>query len=178
MRLFVSVILSSDIKKELFNIQNKIPSNFAKIKWISKKNLHLTLKFIGEVNESVYEKIISRLNKIKFDSFEVELDNLSFLVRNKDIKVIWVDIFPKDKIIKIQQKIDQELLDLFKSDQTFLPHLTLGRVKFTKRKDKFLKLLKEIKIDKLKFQINTFCLVESKVTKDGSNYAILKEFNK
>jgi 2'-5' RNA ligase len=89
-----------------------------------------------------------------------------------------VEIFPKKKIIELQQKIDQELLDIFNFDQYFSPHLTLGRVKKIKKKEIFESTISEIKIKNKKFEINKFYLIESKVTKDGSKYVILNEFNK
>tara|TARA_Y100000034_G_scaffold132665_1_gene196207 strand:+ start:1083 stop:1727 length:645 start_codon:yes stop_codon:yes gene_type:complete len=178
MRLFIGLILPSKIRDELFKVHKKISPDISKIKWISKKNLHLTLKFLGDVEKDVLSLIIKKLNKIKFDPFEVRLGNLNFFAKNGYVKIIWTEIIPKKEIIKLQQKIDQELLDIFKFDQNFSPHLTLGRVKKIKKKEKFTKMLNDIKISNAQFKINNFYLIESKLTKDGSNYVIFKEFNK
>ncbi len=178
MRLFVGSILPEEIRAELFNFQKKVSSKYAKIKWISKKNLHLTLKYLGEVDKKKLEIIYERLEKIKFDPFELSLGKLNFFERNGHMKVLWVEITPKEKVIKLQQRIDEELLSNFKSDQSFSPHLTLGRIKTIKHEDKFSKVLKEAKIVKKIFSIDNFYLIESKLTKDGPVYNVLKEFNK
>ena len=122
--------------------------------------------------------LIKKLKSIKFDSFEVRLGNLSFFTKYGEANIIWSGITPKKEIIKLQQKIDQELLSIFKSDQGFNPHLNLGRVKKIKKKEKFVKLFKEIHMINKKFKIDNFYLIESRLTKDGSNYKILNKFNK
>ena len=67
MRVFISVDLPKEGRDELYRIQKLINPSLAKIKWVPKKNIHLTLKFIGEV-ESI-DEIHERLSKIKFNPF-------------------------------------------------------------------------------------------------------------
>ncbi|MCD4759367.1 RNA 2',3'-cyclic phosphodiesterase [archaeon] len=175
MRLFIAVELPKEVKEELYRIQKLIKPSLAKIKWVPKKNLHLTLKFIGETEVSV-EEISERLSKIKFDSMKVGLDNFGVFSKGNETKVLWVDIKPGGEVIELQQKVDSELFSLFKKDQKFKLHLTLGRVKFVKKKEEFLKVLKEIEVKHIEFEINEFKLMESKLSKDGSKYIVLKEY--
>ncbi len=175
MRLFVAAELPQEIKNELYALQKSFSPNLAKIKWVSKKNLHLSLKFLGEVDSEDLEKIKVRLNSIKFEQFSVSLSDLETF---NNSKILWHGISPKDKVIKLQQKIDEELLDIFNSDQKFSPHITLGRVKLIKKEKEFLDSLKNVTIKPSKFEIKQFKLLESKLTKDGPIYAIIGEFNK
>ncbi len=177
MRLFVGLFLPSEVKDELYKVQRSFPREVAKVNWISKKNLHLTLKFLGEVKESEVPKIVSLLKKVKFDPFEVSTGYPGMFSRNNSPSVIWVDLVPKKKVIELQQKVDAELLSVFSSEQKFSPHLTLGRVKTVKKKDRFSKSFEEIKIQKKKFLITEFCLVQSKLTKDGPKYIVLERFD-
>jgi RNA 2',3'-cyclic 3'-phosphodiesterase len=177
MRLFVGVVLPTEIKDELFKIQKNFPKNVAKINWIAKKRLHLTLKFLGEVDEDKLSGIVSALNKVSFDSFEVSVGGVGTSLHNGVSSVIWADILSKENVINLQQRVDAELLSIFKFSQKFNPHLTLGRVKILKNKDKFSKIIKEIKVQKKSFSIDEFCLMKSKLTKDGSKYEIISKFN-
>ncbi len=178
MRLFVGLILPEEIRTELFAVQKKFSSDVAKIKWISKKNLHLTLKYLGDVDKKDLKVIYDKLERIKFDPFEIRLGQLNFFKKNGQVKALWTEITPKKKVIKLQQEVDEELLSNFKFDQSFSPHLTLGRIKLIKNENKFSKILKEVKVKNKKFSIDKFYLIRSKLTKDGPNYKILKEFNK
>lgn len=175
MRTFVAIELPNEIKSYLFEIQNKLKNLPAKIKWVAKKHLHLCLLFIGEVNENKLQQIKERLNKIKFKKFEVHLDKIRFFPDENYIRIIWVGLNPKDKIIKLQQKIDSELLDLIKRDKEFKAHLTLGRVKFVKNKQEFKEKLK-IEIEKKNFEINEFKLIKSDLSKDGPQYTNLEVY--
>ena len=176
MRLFIAITLPSEIKDELYNVQNNFNSSFAKIKWVSKKNLHITLKFLGDVDST--EKIKERLEKIKFEPFELSLGNLDYFPNKKDMKIIWAEVFPKKEIISLQQKIDSEFLNEISTDQKFSSHLTLGRIKLIKKKKELLNYLDNIKLKEKSFKISEFHLVESKLTKDGPKYIILETFNK
>jgi RNA 2',3'-cyclic 3'-phosphodiesterase len=170
MRLFVGLELPKEIKNELFKIQKSIPNNLVKVKWVAKKNLHLTLKFLGEIDKEEIEEIKNRLNKIKFKPFEVKLTKFGFFSNSGNVRVLFAELFPKKNIINLQQKIDGELLSLFKNDQKFNPNLTLGRVKAVKKKNEFLACLEKTKIKPLSFSVKEFYLIESKLTKEGPQY--------
>lgn len=174
MRLFVAVELPIEVKDELYRIQKLINPGLAKIKWVPKKNLHLTLKFIGEVTD--VEKIEKKLSKIKFNPFSVRLDKFGAFPSWDKIQVFWAGLGPKKDIVELQQNVDSELFSLFKKDQKFSPHLTLGRVKMIKKEEEFLKAIKKIKIKPLEFKINEFKLMQSRLTKDGSKYFVLKGY--
>ena len=176
MRLFVGIFLPKEVLDYLYEVQNILKKSLpAKIIWVHKKILHLSLKFLGEVNENRINEIKEKLNKIKFKSFKVKLDKVGVFPNENYIRVIWVGLNPKGKVIELQQKIDSELLDLFPKDQRFSAHMTFGRVKFIKDKEEFKKNLK-IEINEKEFKVNEFCLVKSTLSKDGPKYEILEKF--
>ncbi len=177
MRLFVAIELPKEVKEELFRIQSLIKPGVAKIKWVSKKNLHLTLKFIGETKVKS-EEIIKLLKKVEFKPIKCKLSKFGVFPSWDKIYVFWVDIEPKEEVIEMQQKVDSELLGLFNKDQKFVPHLTLGRVKLVKHKKEFVDILKAVSVKPIEFEINEFKLMESKLTKDGPIYSEVETFRK
>jgi RNA 2',3'-cyclic 3'-phosphodiesterase len=177
MKLFISIELPKETKDILFNLQKSIDKKYAKIKWVAKKNLHITLKYIGEVSEETKELVFEKLKNISFSPFVVDLKNINFFYKNNNPTIIYVDFSSKKKLIELQQKIDSELLDLFSSDQVFSPHIALGRIKKIK-KDGLELSISKLNDFSITFPVNDICLVESKTTKDGSRYKLLKKFNK
>ncbi len=176
MRLFVGIFLPKEILDYLYEVQSKLKKQLlGKINWTHKSKIHFTLKFLGEVNENKINEIKERLNKIKFKLFKVKLDKVGVFPNENYVKVIWVGLKPKEKMIELQQKIDSELLDLFTKDQEFNVHITLARVKFIKDKEEFRKNLK-LDIDEKEFEVKEFCLVKSNLSKDGAKYEILERF--
>ncbi|MFH0936125.1 MAG: RNA 2',3'-cyclic phosphodiesterase [Candidatus Woesearchaeota archaeon] len=177
MRTFIAIELPKEIREYLTEIQKQIGSENAKIKWVAKKHLHLTLKFLGEISEKRIELLKELLGKIKFKRFEVNLSSLGVFPNEKKINVIWIDLKPAGKIIELQQKIDSELLNNFPKEQRFYAHLTLGRVKFVKNKEALLEKIKNVKIEPKEFEINEFKLIKSDLTKDGPVYTVLVTYS-
>ena len=176
MKVFVSVGLPTEVKDELYKVQKLISPSLAKIKWVPKKNLHLTLKFIGEV-ENINE-IHEKLSEIKFKPFNIKLGKFEMRSKGKYTNknysaLLWSNVEPHDKIIELQQEVDSEL---FSGYQKFLPHITLGRIKMVKKEKEFLELIKGIEIKPIEFEVNSFQLMQSKLSKDGSKYFVLKEY--
>lgn len=177
MRLFIGIFLPEEILDYLYEVQTKLKKSLpAKINWVAKSKIHLTMKFLGETPENNLSLIKERLNKIKYKSFKIKLEKLCVFPNENYIKVIWVGLSPKGKVIELQQKIDSELLDILSKDQEFNVHLTLARIKFIKDKEEFKKGLNFDIVEK-EFEINEFCLIKSILSKDGAKYEILERFS-
>lgn len=171
-RLFIAIDLNDEFKDYLFNLQKTLGLK-AKIKWVAKKNLHLTLKFLGDVED--VEQVIELLNNVKFEPFDLILKSLE--VFDKSIpKVLYVDVEPADKVINLQSSIEDSLINLFERDKRFSVHLTIGRIKTYEDKELLIKSISEFKIKSLILTVNSLCLFKGVLSKDGPKYTKLKEF--
>lgn len=175
MRCFLAIDLNKECKDYLFNLQKEF-SKFVKAKWVEKKNLHLTLKFLGDIDENKLKAVKKILSEIKFKKFNIHLSEFGVFPNENIINVIWVGLKPEKDIINLQKKIDEVLLDLFSKDQKFTSHITLGRVKLVKNKDKFKGFLKETRINNIEFSVDSFKLYKSELSKDGPKYYLLEEY--
>lgn len=173
MRLFIAINLSKEIKDYLFDLQKEF-RDYGKINFIHKKNLHLTLKFLGNVDNNKLKEIKEKLNKVESNHFEISLNSLGIFPNKDFIRILWIDLSPKNKVIELAQKIDQELIQ-FPNDHNFSDHITLGRVKLIKDKEEFLKKL-SLKLNPLMFKVNSFELMKSDLSKDGPEYTILETY--
>jgi len=171
MRLFIAINLSKEVKDYLFDLQKEF-RKFGKFNFVAKKNLHLTLKFFGETNK--LDLIKEKLNKINSKSFEVSLSSIGIFPDEDSIRVLWVDLNPKDKILELAKTIDQELIE-FPNDYSFSYHITLARVKLIKNKKEFINKLR-IKTKSIKFKVNSFELMKSELSKDGPKYTSLETY--
>ena len=169
MRLFIAVEIPKKISNKLRELQSEF-RGLAKIKFAD--SFHCTLKFLGEVNENVLEDIKNRLKSINFKSFNSKIGNIGVFPNHKKINVVWIGV--NGKILELQKKIDENLLDISKEDQKFHGHVTLGRVKLVKDKKQFMEKLK-IKFED-EFLVDNFKLIKSDLTKDGPRYTIIQEY--
>ncbi len=177
MRLFIALTLPNETKEYLLGIQKKISNTYAKIAWEPKKKLHITLVFLGTISERELQPLRQRLRAIHHAPITTTLSPLGGFPTLTAPRVLWAGIHPPDAIIRLQLLVDQETLTLSKKDyQTFTPHLTLGRVKLIKNKEKFLQRLKTIHIEPKSFTCTTFALIKSTPTHNGSVYELIEEY--
>ena len=128
------------------------------------------MKYFLLINESTLKGMI------KFHKFKVKLSTLGYFPGGSKINVIWVGITPENKVIELQKLIDYETIN-FSSIKLGSSHITLGRVKFVKHRKQLLDKLNSIKIKEIEFNLNSFSLFKSTLTKDGSVYDVLERYN-
>jgi len=173
MRAFIAIETPEEINKVLKETQKKF-EELGKINF-TREPYHLTLKFFGEIAEEQAEKIKTLLKDIKIKPFELELTNLGVFPNENYIRVLWVGV-KGGRVYELQQQIDSQLADMFKKDTRFHAHITLGRVKFIKDKEKIKEILKT-KIPNLKFEVKEFKLVKSELTPKGPEYEDVEIFH-
>ncbi|MFH0868346.1 MAG: RNA 2',3'-cyclic phosphodiesterase [Candidatus Woesearchaeota archaeon] len=179
MRLFIAIEVPDDVKGYLSAVQEKIKNDAAnKISCVNKNQIHLTLKFLGEVHADKIEAIKTALKTITFDPFSVCLDKIGVFPSEKYIRVVWVGLKPEEPVLELQTSIDENLKKLFKKEKSFKAHVTLARVKYIEDKEKFINKLKNIKVENKKININSFILVKSTLTPKGPVYEDLEVHNK
>jgi RNA 2',3'-cyclic 3'-phosphodiesterase len=171
MRTFIAIDLPEEIKKEIVKIQKQIPDFKGKLTEF--ENLHLTLKFLGEVNDEELKKIREALNKIKIDSFEAEI-NFIGIFSEQFIRIVWLGI---SNCGRLQEQIDEALKEMFRKEDRFMGHLTIARVKSVKNKKEFLKELKQMKIPKMNFKVKDFYLKKSVLTEEKPAYENIEIYN-
>lgn len=169
MRCFIALDLPEKIKDYLESLQK----NFGSIsgKFVEINNLHLTLRFLGEIKESQVNLIKEKLSKIKFESFKVKLGGLGVFPSRKFAKIVWVSLEPANKIIELKDQIDFALKNMdFSEDKKFKSHITLIRIKSIKDKKRFFDVLDKIKIEPLEFKVDSFVFKKSVLAETGPEY--------
>jgi len=172
MRLFIAVTLPQEIKDYLSTLQRNLP-----YKGLNKvKSMHLTLKFLGEVDDNKVDKIREKLSKVKFEKFTAKLDGAGVFPNENYVKVIWAGLNPGEKFKEIQQQIEDVLKDDFKHDEEFHPHITLARIKFLEDKKAFVNQIKTMKIEPREFEVSSFKLFKSELIQKKPVHTVLEEF--
>tara|TARA_B100000315_G_C14587885_1_gene594124 strand:- start:1902 stop:2444 length:543 start_codon:yes stop_codon:yes gene_type:complete len=127
LRLFVGLELSETVKSEIGLISSGLPN----ARWVRRENLHLTLHFIGDVDEGVAEDIDAALAEIVSPPFDLKLDGIGcFETRNK-VRAVWAGVAPEPELSQLYSKVEQALIHagLEPTRRKFKPHVTLVRLK-------------------------------------------------
>ncbi|MBU2522744.1 MAG: RNA 2',3'-cyclic phosphodiesterase [Nanoarchaeota archaeon] len=168
-RCFIAIAFPEEIKKEIIKIQKQLPEFKGKL--TEKENLHLTLKFFGEISDEKLIEVKKTLKKFKFKKFRAKLGDLGLFCESF-IRILWIKLENCDEL---QKEIDNSLKDLFKKEKRFMSHLTIGRVKSIRDKKLFINCMKKINVKPLEFEVNEIHFKESNLTPNGPIYSdILK----
>lgn len=140
MRTFIAIDLSSETKEKLTHLQTELKKSNADVKWVDPENIHLTLKFLGEISEQQAGRIKEALDKITYGlkPFEITLSGIGAFPKLDYPRVVWVGIEKgKNETEEIAKRIEDELekLEFQKEERGFTAHLTIGRVRSAKNKE-------------------------------------------
>ena len=174
--------IAIDIKSfpKLLEFEREIKNTGANVKLVEPENIHLTLKFLGDSDESLIDSIEEIMNDSVEDTqpFEINLKGAGVFPNERYIKVIWIGIQDGEQIAPIAKKIDEKVskLGFEKEKRRFSSHLTIGRVKTAKNKDKLLQIIEKYRdVQFAKIKINFIKLKKSELTPKGPIYTTLKE---
>jgi 2'-5' RNA ligase len=184
MRTFIAIELSREIKEYLARLQDKLKLSQADVKWVTPQNIHLTLKFIGEIDEKPLEQLKQILQDIATGQkqFSLSLTSVGAFPSLTSPRVIWVGINKGDEEVKTIAKTLEEKLSeigITKEDRPFSSHITLGRTKSSKNQNNLVKTL-QFSTEKLpeataEMTVEKITLLKSTLTPKGPIYEILKE---
>lgn len=181
MRAFIAIDIGDNVREKLVQAQDSIArTKAAKIKFVEPENLHITLKFLGEITEEQAEEIKEILQKIasKYKKHNVKVKGIGVFPNPNYIRVIWAGVEGDEIIKSIASDIEKELRKLgFKKDKDFVAHVTIGRVKFVKDKIGLAVVLKELANEDFGiFTVDAIELKKSTLTPKGPIYETLARF--
>jgi len=173
-RCFIAINFDEEIKNKIVEIQKQLPEFLGKKTEI--ENLHLTLKFLGEIDDDKIKIVQEKLREIKFKKFFITLDKLGFF-SEKILRIVWLGVDENDKeIFALQKIIDDKLSGLFEKEKRFMSHLTIARVKRVEDKKRFFEEFEKIKLSEFKFEVKEFYLIESELKLEAPVYTTINSF--
>lgn len=179
-RCFIAIdIEQKNILEKILNIQKILEKSNADLKLVEPQNIHLTLKFLGEISEEKVKKVIEAMKTLQFNSFKITLKGLGVFPSINYPRVLWIGItngFKESSLIYLQLEDKLAKLGFSKEERGFSPHLTIARVKSGKGKNELIKILEEFKNEDFgETIIESVKLKRSVLTSKGPIYSTLFE---
>jgi len=134
-RSFIAIELPANIKLALAKMQAQLKTGGGgRVKWVDPEIMHLTLKFLGNIDTALTSTITAALEEacVSIGPFPVELSGLGVFPNARRVQVVWVGLKGEvEKLGRLQKSIDAVLAPLgFQAEnRPFTPHLTLARVR-------------------------------------------------
>jgi 2'-5' RNA ligase len=125
-RLFVALRPPPAIRAQLRAVMGGVPG----ARWQDDEQLHLTLRFIGEVDGRVAEDIVLALGQVHAPSIEIALAGVGAFDKNGRVDALWAGVAPHDALAALHRKVDHAMVRvrLVPEGRTYLPHITLARL--------------------------------------------------
>ena len=169
-RLFVSIDLPDAVKRDLY----AICYGLVRTKWVEEEQLHLTLRFIGGVDGSVFIDIKDSLENVRMNPFQLRLKGLGHFPPKKNPRVLWVGMEPQDSVTMLRNRIESILvkIGLEPERRKFSPHITIARLNDPPI-NKVARFLEErCLFSSTAFPVSGFCLYSSILTPKGAIHKV------
>lgn len=181
MRLFVAITLDGTIRENLISIRELIRKYQPDVKLVETENIHLTVRFLGEISEDILPRIFGALSIInEYHCFEIELKNIGAFPSVKKPKVIWIGCEDRTNTLnKIYQALESGFIaiGLQPDEKGFSAHITLARDKIPKPNNNFEVWAAKYANKSFGIQmVKQITLFQSTLTSDGPIYTNIRDF--
>ena len=179
-RAFIAIdIDEKNIVNRINQIQQHLWRTQESLKLVKPQNLHLTLKFLGNTQVALLEKVKLTLEEIAFHPFTINIQQIGGFPNSHHPRVIWAGIREEqDQLPKIADQLERKLNSLGFPPETrkFSPHLTIARVKTRRLRNEFITAIRELaNIEVGKIFIKCLKLKKSELMAQGPIYTTLKK---
>lgn len=182
MRLFIAIDLEDEIKKKIKNLTVDLKRSMQGVKWVRDEGIHVTLKFLGEVQEGKVKEITKALEQVssQYDALDIDICHLGRFPERGDPRVIWVGVLEKTGALReLAFGIEKELekIGFERENRAFKPHVTLGRVRRGRKSErKSSPVLENKEISFGSFQAKHIFLIKSILRPEGAQYEKIGTF--
>lgn len=173
-RLFVSIRPPGPVRARLLDLMGGV----AGARWRSDEQLHITLRFIGEVDRHRARDVDAALSGVHHPRFTIALNGLGDFDRRGEPATLWAGVAPHEPLRALHKKVDQALarVGVEPDRRAYLPHITIARL--PRGAGPLGSLLEQSGgVASPSFPVDEFCLYESRLTPEGPLYSVAERYS-
>ncbi len=172
MRLFLAIHFSDPVKNQILDIMRILKLSVRKGRFVPLDHLHLTLEFLGDIEEPKTKEIIDVLNEIDCPSFTLQLSDIGYFNTRKG-RLYWLAPEPNTTLMHLQSEIHQKLLErgFTLNTRAFFPHITIARN--IKLKEQINRYSIDKRLKQIQTTVRSVALMESKTVDGKLTYTVL-----
>lgn len=167
LRLFAAFALPEALKKLLIGRMHGVEA----ARWQTAEQLHLTLRYFGEVSEDVAADIDDMIGNLDFAPAMLHVEGVGHFARGDRVSAIWAGVKPLEPLDQLFRKLDQgaQRIGLKPEGRRYVPHITMARLSASVREiEPFLSANQTLKTSP--FRVDAITLFESRLSRAGSRY--------
>lgn len=178
MRLFVAIEIPEAIQTALAGMQQELRRAQADINWTKPENIHLTLRFLGEVEAGRVDALKRVCNETaaRFRPFVLQMSGAGVFPNFRQPRVLWAGLSGEtETAATLQKQLEAGLVasGFAREDKPFKPHLTIGRVKSPKNAGQVAALTEIYEVPDCSFEVREIVLMRSELLPAGARYTPL-----
>lgn len=162
-------------------VQTGLDRGFKGVSWVRPESIHLTLKFLGEIDDAKVREVSLVLEKASsaVGPFTIDVQGIGCFPNSRSPRVVWAGIKESAPLASLQKRVDELLMGagFEPEDRPYTPHLTLCRVKSPEDGRALGRLIAEAKPEaKASFTVSSFSFMKSVLKPSGAEYTPITEF--
>lgn len=176
MRTFIALEVNDEVKRCASEIIEKLMRRGFRANWVSPENMHLTLFFLGEVRRDKVDEIAEHLcRRVRgFPSFSFTVEGFGYFKKGGAPRVFWLGVEATSPLLRLYEELRNELSHHgFSFEEKFVPHITIGRVKYYP--EKWEKLVEDLTFPSTEVAVDSFKIFSSTLTPEGPIYKAVYE---
>lgn len=170
-RAFVALGLPDDLRERLAGLAGGVPGG----RWVEPRNLHLTLRFIGETDQGRLADLDQELGQIAAPPFDLTLEGVGQFGSGRKIHTLWAGVEPSEALAHLQAKVESAVVraGFAPEGRRFTPHVSLARLGGGPPERVMRFLAGNGLFRSRPFPVESFALYESHLGRAGPDYAVL-----
>src|SRR5262245_4444875 len=178
MRTFIAIEVPSEIKSALAAMQKQLRRAGAEVSWTKPENIHLTLNFLGEVDESRIREVerVFVDSAGEFRPFALSLSGAGVFPNSRQPRVLWAGLSGDiEKTAELRRRLEEGLepIGFEREEKELQPHLTIGRVKSNRKTRELLALMDAHALPASSFMVSEIVLMKSELHPAGARYSAI-----
>jgi RNA 2',3'-cyclic 3'-phosphodiesterase len=172
-RLFVAIRPPALVRRHLLGLMGGISG----VRWQTDDQLHITLRFIGEVDRHLGADIAAALGAIHHPPFSIALNGLGTFETRGQLRTLWAGVTPHEPLKALHKKVDQALgrVGVAQDRRSYMPHIALARL--SRSSGPVTGLVEHAGgLSSPLFEVDDFALFESRLTPEGAHYTALETY--
>jgi len=174
MRLFIAIELPEQARNALAGLRCDIPG----ARWIPVEQIHLTLSFLGEVDDDGVTRLTDRLSRIHVPTFTLRFGESGCFPDRRRPRVLWVGLEHDSRLLNLAAKVHDAVTEcgIALEDRPFSPHITLARIKIPKPEEANIFLDRHLQKKLPSLAVREFILFQSRLTPEGAIHTPIRIF--
>ena len=174
MRLFVGIPLPGDVREALAGLRSGLPG----ARWAEPRNMHVTIRFIGEVGKPEAEDIDAELWAVRAPAFELAFSGIGLFQSGSRVRTVWAQLERSSSLVRLREKVELAVVraGIEPERRKFKPHVTLARLKNTPGDRVGAYVGDHDAFASGPFPVTGFALIRSFLNRDGPHYEPVAEY--